>query len=73
MGFFKILIASIIAFFVTRAIGGRAGQEVVPVGPAEPARRRMVRCASCGVYVLKDRALAASGETYFCSRECARR
>ena len=69
MSFFKVFLASIIAFFVARAIGGRTGREVVPVGPPEPARRRMVRCTSCGVYVLKDRALAA-GDTYFCSREC---
>jgi hypothetical protein len=74
MRFLQMLIASLFAFFVTRIIGAA-------VAPAEgdarrveptPPRRLMVRCASCGVYVLRERALPASGGAYLCSASCGR-
>jgi hypothetical protein len=70
MRWFQLLIASLFAFLVTRAVGS----VTAPAGGGPPPpRRRMVRCASCGVYVLEDRALPASAGTYLCSTSCAAR
>lgn len=69
-----MLIAALFAFFVTKAVtsvvepgaGGRR-REVKPL-----PRRLMVRCSSCGVYVLRDRALTSGGgDAFFCSDACA--
>lgn len=70
MRWLQLLLASLFAFLVTRAVGSMA---TAPAGGGEPARRRMVRCASCGVYVLEDRALPATAGAYACSASCRER
>ena len=74
MGYIRFFILSILALFVTQAIraglASRGGK--VPVGG--PARRPMIRCAGCGIYILKDRALpSADGSSLYCSPACAGR
>ncbi len=75
MKFLEMLIASLFAFLFTRVVGAvaaPAGGSAKPAERAEP-RRLMVRCASCGVYVLRERALPASGGTFVCSASCGAR
>jgi len=72
MRFLQALIAGLFAFLFTRAIGAVVAPREAPAGP-EPARqapRLMVRCSSCGVYVLRERALPAPGGAYVCSATC---
>ena len=75
MDFIRLLIASIVAFFFTRAVtsavSSGASERLRSVD--ELPRRRMVRCAACGIYVLETRALPAGGGAHFCSRACAGR
>ena len=72
MKFIQLLIASLFAFLFTRAVGA----VVAPAGageaaPAEATKPRpMVRCAACGVYVLRERALSAAGGVFACSTAC---
>ena len=68
MRWLQLFLASLFAFLVTRAVGSMA--TAPSAGGPEPARRRMVRCASCGVYVLEDRALPAPAGAYVCSAAC---
>ena len=67
MRWLQLFLASLFAFLVTRALGSMA---TAPEGGVAPPRRTMVRCSSCGVYVLEDRALPASAGTYVCSASC---
>jgi hypothetical protein len=72
MRFLQALIAGLFAFLFTRAVGAVVGPSEAPAGPnpARQAPRLMVRCSSCGVYVLRERALPAAGGTYVCSTTC---
>ena len=72
MKYLQAFIAALFAFLFTRAVGAVVAPGEAPAGP-DPARqapRLMVRCSSCGVYVLRERALPASGSTYVCSASC---
>jgi hypothetical protein len=66
----RLLILSVLAYLVARMI--RAGLAARGQAMADArGRRQMVRCAGCGVYVLKDRALiAADNSTVYCSPAC---
>jgi hypothetical protein len=71
MRFLELLIASLFAFLFTRVAGAVAPAE----GEAKRAdrtqgRRLMVRCSSCGVYVLRERALPMAGGSFLCSSSC---
>ena len=70
MRWLQLLIASLFAFLVTRVVGSVAAPAG---GVVDPPRRHMVRCASCGAYVLEDRALPAAGGAFACSSSCAGR
>jgi hypothetical protein len=74
MKFLQMLITSLFAFLFTRAVGSvvAPADGVSKADPDEP-RRPMVRCSSCGVYVLRERALPAAGGAYVCSASCAGR
>lgn len=69
MAFLEFLVAGFFAFFVTRIFGALAE----PSRERSRPRRRMVRCATCGVYVIEDRARAIGGGAFVCSAECADR
>jgi len=72
MKYLQGLIAALFAFLFTRAIGAVVAPREAPAGP-DPGRnapRLMVQCSSCGVYVLRERALPARGGKYVCSASC---
>lgn len=68
-----MLIAALFAFFFTKAVAtvtgpgeGERSREVKPL-----PRRQMVSCATCGVYVLRERAYGGQGDVFYCSSNCA--
>jgi hypothetical protein len=76
MTFIQVLITSLFAFLFTRAVGSVVAPEGATHGAGRDARsvrRPMVRCATCGVYVLRDRALPAPGGAFACSTACQER
>jgi DNA-binding PadR family transcriptional regulator len=68
----RLLILGVIAYLLAKMVqAGLASRGRANAIGSKP-RRQMIRCASCGVYVLRDRALpAADGTSLYCSPDCA--
>jgi len=70
--FLQMLVAGLFAFFIARAVGVAVESDDEASHRKQKARARlMVPCATCGVYVLDERALRPSGRAAYCSDACA--
>lgn len=67
-----MFITALFAFFFTKAVASVVAPEGAIEREVRPLpRRQMVRCESCGVYVLRERALSRGGDVFFCSGACS--
>ena len=68
----RLLILGVMAYLIAKMVqAGIASRGRASAIGSQP-RRQMVRCASCGVYVLRDRALPAADDSpLYCSSDCA--
>lgn len=74
MDILRMIVAAFFAFLIAKAVGAAVDPVQRPDGSAgrtRDARRLMVPCATCGVYVLGERAIRPPGRATYCSAECS--